>query len=114
MELAAALCAHLCLVYGLSAASVQDHAELSALGLASDHADITHWLRRFGLSMEDFRQQVKNYMKEGVHVTILACEAPLYTARCVCPGAWLNLRAAADKNSPCLKRIPRGTDVEVL
>lgn len=35
--------------------AVEDHAELHRLGLASDHADITKWLKHYGYTLADFR-----------------------------------------------------------
>jgi hypothetical protein len=36
-----------------------DHAQGSKLGIASNHCDISDWMRRFGFVMDDFRRQVK-------------------------------------------------------
>lgn len=60
------LAANLCRLYGLdplAAGVVVDHAEGSALGIASSHSDIGHWWRRFGVQMEDFRQAVAQAME---------------------------------------------------
>ena len=56
------LCAFLCKKYGLGADTVIDHAEGYKRGIASNHGDITHWLKRYGLSMDDFRAAVKKAM----------------------------------------------------
>ena len=56
------LCAFLCKKYGLGADTVLDHAEGYKRGIASNHGDITHWLKRYGLSMDDFRAAVKKAM----------------------------------------------------
>ncbi|MCL2105633.1 MAG: peptidoglycan recognition protein family protein [Oscillospiraceae bacterium] len=53
------LCAALCEKFGLSADSVIDHAEGCKKGIASNHGDIAHWLKRHGLTMNDFRAAVK-------------------------------------------------------
>ena len=55
---AVALCVYLCRMFRLSAGSVIDHAEGFRLGIASNHGDISHWLRRYGLTMNDFRAEV--------------------------------------------------------
>ena len=52
------LCVYLCKMFRLGAGSVIDHAEGFRLGIASNHADISHWLRRYGLTMNDFRADV--------------------------------------------------------
>ncbi len=52
------LCAELCREYSLSPSSVISHREAAKLGYASNHADIDHWLRKFRLTMADFRRDV--------------------------------------------------------
>lgn len=51
------------------ALAVMDHHELAKLKLASGHADISHWLKKFGLTMDDYRKAVEEAIKEGVKVT---------------------------------------------
>lgn len=56
------LTAFLCRCYGLDPSAsgvVIDHAEGCALGIASNHGDISHWLRRYGKTMDDFRNAVR-------------------------------------------------------
>lgn len=56
------LTAFLCRRYGLDPSArgvVIDHAEGCALGIASNHGDIGHWLRRYGKTMDDFRNAVR-------------------------------------------------------
>lgn len=77
MRVAVLFTAHLCDLIGrmpdeLTAPGryvVMDHAELHAAGLASNHGDIRHWLRRYGMDMNDFRKEVRQAMLEGVSVT---------------------------------------------
>lgn len=52
------LCAHLCRQFKLTEKDIIDHAEGYRLGIASNHGDITHWLKLYGLSMQDFRAAV--------------------------------------------------------
>lgn len=55
------LTAYLCARYGLDPMAdgvVIDHAEGHRRGIASNHGDVTHWLTRYGLTMDDFRQAV--------------------------------------------------------
>lgn len=54
--------------------AVSDHAELHAAGVASGHADIGHWLSRYGYTMADFRTWVIEAMAEGVHVVYIDCD----------------------------------------
>lgn len=92
MDKAVLLSAYLCQMAGVSpyqvlaqfggkqALAVMDHRELCAAGLASNHADITHWLRNFGLTMNDFRKAVQNVLDQGgVEVTYVDAdeEAPM-------------------------------------
>lgn len=61
------LTAHLCRLYSLdplAPEAVICHAEGHALGMASGHADVTHWFPRFGKSMDDFRADVAALLKE--------------------------------------------------
>ena len=92
MDKAVLLSAYLCQMAGVSpyqvlaqfggkqALAVMDHRELCAAGLASNHADITHWLQNFGLTMNDFRKAVQNVLDQGgVEVTYVDAdeEAPM-------------------------------------
>jgi uncharacterized protein YjdB len=52
-------CAYLCLKYSLPVSSIVSHAEACKKGYGSNHGDIDHWLKRFGLTMKDFRKTVK-------------------------------------------------------
>ncbi|MDR0531921.1 MAG: peptidoglycan recognition protein family protein [Oscillospiraceae bacterium] len=58
-EEATDLCAHLCKQFYLAAKDVVDHGEGHQKGIASHHEDIGHWLRRYGLTMNDFRARVQ-------------------------------------------------------
>lgn len=73
MDASVLLTAHLCQIGGVTpdAEHVASHAELSARGLASNHADIDHWLRAHGLTMDDYRAAVAQAMEEGVSVTYI-------------------------------------------
>lgn len=53
------------------ALAVMDHSELADLKLAVAHADISHWLKKFGLTMDDYRNAVDEAMEEGVEVTYI-------------------------------------------
>ena len=142
MEKSVLLTAHLCELFGTTprtvvkafsqgdALAVMDHQELHALQLASNHADIRHWLKIYGLTMEDYRNAVEEAMREGVSVTYVDCDdgssetvdsdpvesevIPLYEAKVTCPGTYLNLRASKSKNTTSLKRLNRGVTVTVL
>lgn len=55
---AAELCVYLCREYGISPYDIIDHSEGHRLGIASNHADVGHWFKRHGKSMDDFRADV--------------------------------------------------------
>lgn len=50
---------------------VMDHHELATRKLASGHADISNWLKKFGFTMDDYRAAVEDAMEEGVEVTYI-------------------------------------------
>lgn len=61
------LTAMLCIEYRLDPMQdgvVIDHAEGYKRGVASGHADISHWLKRYGLTMDDVRRDVKKEMEK--------------------------------------------------
>lgn len=55
---AVGLCVYLCQEYGISPYDIIDHSEGHRLGIASNHADVGHWFKRHGKSMDDFRADV--------------------------------------------------------
>ena len=81
---AVALTAELCRKFGLNPLDpgvVISHAEGARMGIASNHADVGHWWSRFGVTMDDFREDVSDEMN--------ASARPLYRVR----------RTWADKDS---------------
>jgi len=99
-----------------------DHSELAALGLASGHADITHWLRRYGKHMDDFRLAVITAMAEGIdveYVDVARIEGAwtkvnetyeVYAAN----GGYTNLREQPDTSSASLEQMRNGDRVRVI
>jgi len=68
MTKAIELCAFLCNKYKLN--PMKDgvlicHSEGYRMGLASQHGDIEHWLKKFGYTMDWFREQVQNIIDEN-------------------------------------------------
>ena len=66
-QAAAELTAHLCKKYRLDPLAdgvVIDHHEGYERGIASGHADVSHWFPRHGKSMDDFRADVARQMRE--------------------------------------------------
>lgn len=56
------LCRELCEAYGIKPENVVTHSEAHAMGYASNHADVMHWWPAQGLSMEKFREELKDEM----------------------------------------------------
>lgn len=106
-----------------NALAVMDHGELSACGLASGHADITHWLRKYGKRMNDFRRAVQQAMDEGVEVEYIDTSEvtanewidvnetyEIYADN----GGYVNLRSEPDTESESLEKLRNGDKVTVL
>ena len=71
IQAAAELTAYLCKLFGLDplrGGVVIDHREGHSRGIASNHGDISHWLKKFGKDMDNFRREVKYYMETGVKI----------------------------------------------
>ena len=78
MDKAVKLVAYWCKLYGFKpydegpcGLRVMDHSELHRAGYASNHADITNWLKEYGYTMNDFRNAVERVLKEGIEVEII-------------------------------------------
>ena len=129
MGAAVSLTAYLCRLMGVrpddavigtdGALAVMDHSELSARGLASGHADITHWLRRFGKRMSDFRRAVAVAMDEGVEIEYIDAEEVMMEMdktiyEVISPnGGYVNLRERPDVDSASLARLMPGEQLFV-
>lgn len=64
------LTAQLCAYYDLDPLAdgvVIDHSEGYDRGIASNHGDVSHWLKRHGKTMDDVRHAVEYYMAHGYH-----------------------------------------------
>lgn len=126
------LTAHLCNVMGTNpynvvksfaegdAIAVMDHRELASRKLASGHGDINHWLRRYGLNMDDFRQKVSDVMAEGIEVEYIdafekeeAIEVNEPYTVWSTNGGYVNLREAPDTSSKSLVKLYPGDTVMV-
>jgi len=55
---AVSLCADICRRWGWEASVIVSHKEACKKGYASNHADCDHWLKKFGLTMDNFRADV--------------------------------------------------------
>lgn len=63
-DVAAEYCAYLCKKYDLSADAVVGHCEAYKKGYGSNHSDPEHWMKRFGETMNDFRNSVRKLLKD--------------------------------------------------
>ncbi len=63
-ENAAELAAHLARTFGFGAEDIICHSEGYTAGIASNHADVMHWFPLHGVSMDDFRRDVKNRLED--------------------------------------------------
>lgn len=63
------LCVHLCKLYGLNEKDIICHSEGAQCGIASNHADVMHWFPRQGKSMDTFRADVAEQLKEEEEMT---------------------------------------------
>ena len=71
-QAAVELTAYLCKLYHLDPQAdgvVLCHSEGYARGIASNHADVMHWWRKFGVDMDDFRADVAAEMRGGDDMT---------------------------------------------
>lgn len=116
MNKAVLLTAYLCQEFGITLDNIHDHSELSSMGLASNHADISHWLKIYGLTMDDFQAAVASALVEGIEVNYIDCdtEKGLFDAKAVNPGTYLNLRSGPGTSYSSIARIPQGAIVTVL
>ena len=57
-DAAVALCAAICRRHGWEVDVIVSHKEAYKKGYASNHKDVDHWLKKFGLTMKDFRSDV--------------------------------------------------------
>ena len=128
MGLSVKLVAYLCKKYSIPLSMIHDHNELHEMGLASNHGDILHWLKIYGLTMNDYRAAVKAAIAEGVEVTYIEGNQtwtdgdsetieikPLYQAVTTASNTFpINMRQLPDINSALIAKIPQGTIVDVL
>lgn len=132
MTAAVNLTAHLCNLMGTNpykviksfaegdAIAVMDHRELASRGLASGHGDINHWLRRYGLNMDDFRRKVSDVMAEGIEVEYIDAFEEEEAVEVNEPyivwsdnGYYVNLREAPNTSSKSIVKLYPGDTVMV-
>ncbi len=62
-------CAFLCREYDIPVENIVSHRESYLQGKGSNHGDIDHWLERFGMSMDGYRNIVNSKLKEDISMT---------------------------------------------
>ncbi len=55
-------CAYLCKKFGWNSNVICSHAESHARGYGGNHADVDHWLKRYGKTMDWFRAEVQKLL----------------------------------------------------
>lgn len=71
-------CAHLCRLYGWSAAQITSHKEAHTAGYASNHGDPQNWMVHFHDTMNKFRARVQARLDSGIDTPI---EKPVETPK---------------------------------
>lgn len=67
---AVALCADICHRYGWEADVIVSHKEAHKLGYASNHKDVDHWLKKFSITMKDFRRDVDKLLHPSKPIAV--------------------------------------------
>lgn len=65
------LCAELCEQFKWDPDIIVSHSGAYKLGYASNHADIDHWLKIYGITMKDFRNDVLKSMEPYIEYTVV-------------------------------------------
>lgn len=58
-------CAYLCSQFGWTSKNICCHAEAHERGYGSNHADIKHWLKKYGKTMDWYREEVQKLIDEN-------------------------------------------------
>lgn len=62
---AALFCAELCREYNIDINNIVSHKEAFLKGYGSNHSDPEHWMNKFGMNMDSFRNNVKDILGCG-------------------------------------------------
>lgn len=104
------LCADICFRHGWNASVVVSHKEAHAKGYGSNHADIDHWLKKFKLTMNDFRAEVQRLLDEMNNP--VEPEIPTFEPYPVKMGD--NPFNLYNRNGEKIGRVSEGADLTVL
>ena len=61
--------AYLCYISDLDASDILSHNEGGKIGIATDHKDPDHWFIKHNKTMDDFRHDVEQLLKEDIYIT---------------------------------------------
>ena len=61
--------AYLCYISDLDADDVVSHREGWQMGIATKHKDPDHWFKKHNKTMDDFRRDVEELLKENIYIT---------------------------------------------
>ena len=112
-RLAVQLFAHLCVEFSLDPLRdgvILSHSEGHRRRIASNHADVEHLWSRHGLTMNQFRRDVRDAMG-AVTQPVVGREIPPTRFRVVTGGSNLNCRAAPNASAALVGSFPPGTEV---
>lgn len=59
-------CAYLCKNYSIPVERISSHAEANSEGFGSNHGDCDYWLKKYGLSMDWFRNEVNKILDAAI------------------------------------------------
>lgn len=109
------LAAYLCTLYGMTEKNIISHKEGHTQGIASNHGDPDHWWKGFGVTMGDFRRDVKNLLENGtVELEIKEPENMSFYKVDVTAGDTLNVRETPSNSGKIISAYPPGQVVSVL
>lgn len=109
-------CAHLCRIYGWTAANITSHAEAHKKGYASNHSDPISWMRHFGDNMDKFRERVQARLGGTEQPTTAPVAKPegIITQKPATPEKAENKAESVVYDMKTLRINSQGTQVKVL
>lgn len=102
------LCAYLCEKYGLTEKNILCHSEGYKKGIASNHSDVMHWFPKHGKSMETFRKDVADLLKDPKEVETPESKNEFTPYLVKITASVLNVRAGAGVSYRVNTTVKRG------
>lgn len=91
---------------------ITDHAEAARLGYASNHGDVLHWFRRYGITLDKIRQDVAAEMGQTKPASS-SSSSNMVGKRVQVTAKSLNLRSGAGTNHEQIGKLPEKTEVTI-